>query len=101
MCKCDPRILNPYCGNGDCQYPVDKVKIDTQLIKNQAFLISNRESARFYDMDFKWDPTDKQWETVLKKCKEIGLSVIDTKELRKLENFYNKIDSAVRDYPNY
>jgi len=104
MCKCDPRILNVYCGNGDCHPGFYKESLDVKEIKNQAYLISERENSKFNDVEFntwRWRDTEIQWEIFLKKCKKLGLSVIDTKELRKLENFQAKIDTAVRDYPNY
>jgi hypothetical protein len=89
---------------GNCT-PFERTKqIELQQLKNQAYLISEMENSRFCDLEFanwNWYKRDVQWEIFLKKCKKLGLSVIDTKELRKLENFQAKIDTAVRDYPNY
>lgn len=31
MCKCDPRMRTPYCGNGSCQWPEPDDKIDCEI----------------------------------------------------------------------
>ncbi len=102
MCHCTPEATAyNFCLQGECNPTDYKKKIQSAEIKNHALLIASRNNARFTDTDFKWKPSEAQWETILRKCKEIGLSVVDTKELRKLENFHSKMDAAVRDYPNY
>lgn len=63
-------------------------------IKNQVTLISNRDenACPFPELSLS---RGKQWEKILRMLKDLGYTVVDTKQLAKLDSFHSAVQSAI------
>jgi len=64
------------------------------IIRNQAALISNRSenACPFPELALS---RGRQWEKIVRMLKDLGYTVVETKQLDKLENFHSAIQSAI------
>ena len=95
MCKCDPRILNTYCGNGLCQYPDDIKMMEARELQTRKAASLNYAKTYGNILCVPAYTPEDQWFSAFGMFKEVGLSVIPTERLKELEEFKAKVEALV------
>ena len=95
MCKCDPRILNTYCGNGLCQHPDDIKRMEAKNQQIRTIAAKNYAKAYGNILCVPDYPPEDQWFSAFGMFKEVGLSVVPTEHLKELEDFKAKVEALV------
>lgn len=93
MCMCTPEIRTPYCGKGNCTPEAWKAAIQKATDKNWARILSPLGCI----LPVPQIPAADQWEMAIPTLRLMGLSVIRTTELEKLEKLRTAVQSALFD----
>jgi hypothetical protein len=64
------------------------------IIRNQAMLISNKSENACPFPELKMGRAT-QWAVIVRMLKDLGYTVVDTKQLAKLDDFHSAIQTAI------
>jgi hypothetical protein len=91
MCICDPHCRTPYCGKGDCTKEAYYTKIQNRTDSDWAGIYAPLGCV----LPVPQIPARDQWEMLIPTLRLMGLSIIKTKELEKLEKFKGSVQAAL------
>lgn len=91
MCICDPHCRTQYCGKGDCTREAHYAKIQKVTDSNWAAIYAPLGCV----LPVPQIPARDQWEMLIPTLRLMGLSIIKTKELEKLQNLKSTVQSAL------